>query len=326
MAEDDQRDGRPVTPDVPGTTSTSRTAPSNRTPGDRSTPGDSRNARRPVRSAPIRRGRGANKAAPKPTAPVESVEESVAGGAGPEVPVVPESTAPAEPVIAAEPKSGSAVPAASESGAEPDPSEVEKTVSYRERRRARTAGKPTGSGKAAKAGSKRGIRYRGSGRRSPRAVIGVVVSIVVIVVCAVASVVFALGVSRQDELNDLRAEYSTFASQVLVNLTSMNPDNVDKTLTSVQEDTSGKVKQEVQNNIQQVAELVRDGKLETRSLILSSAVTKAEPDEGSVIMVFGWNQRSLDGEVPSQEKVFRWRVDMTRINGDLKMTDFEWVA
>ena len=55
-------------------------------------------------------------------------------------------------------------------------------------------------------------------------------------------------------------------------------------------------------------------------------MTKAEPDEGSVIMVFGWEQRSLDGKIPTQVQTFRWRVDMTRINGDLKVTNFEWVA
>ncbi|UCZ92470.1 hypothetical protein [Gordonia sp. WA4-43] len=308
-----------MTPDGPGTTSPSRSG------ADRAGSGDRRNAKRPVRSAPIRRGRPVGKkpstaavSTPAPEVPADASAAAVEPAAGVEdvarettsvaSPAKPDSTSPAEPDSA-------------EQAIAPDPSEVEKTVSYRERRRARTAAASTGTPKR-----KRGIRYRGSGRRSPRAVVGVVVALVVIVVCAIASVVFALGIARQDRTDDLRAEYSAFASQVLVNLTSMNPDTVDQTLTSVQEDTSGKVKQEVQNNIQQVAALVRDGKLETRSLILSSAVTKAEPDEGSVIMVFGWHQRSLDGEVPSQEKVFRWRVDMTRINGDLKMTDFEWVA
>lgn len=318
MADDDQRDGHPVTPDGPGTTSPSRSG------ADRAGSGDRRNAKRPVRSAPIRRGRPAGKKPSKPAAPVPPVDEP--GTAAEDVDSAsPTSAEPTQDATSTASPAADTAPEPESVAAEiaPDPSEVEKTVSYRERRRARTAAASASTGTPKR---KRGIRYRGSGRRSPRAVVGVVVALVVIVVCAIASVVFALGIARQDRTDDLRAEYSAFASQVLVNLTSMNPDTVDQTLTSVQEDTSGKVKQEVENNIQQVAALVRDGKLETRSLILSSAVTKAEPDEGSVIMVFGWHQRSLDGEVPSQEKVFRWRVDMTRINGDLKMTDFEWVA
>lgn len=318
MADDDQRDGHPVTPDGPGTTSP------NRSGADRAGSGDRRNTKRPVRSAPIRRGRPAGKKPSKPAEPVPPVDEP--GTAVKDVDSAsPTSAEPTQDATSTASPAADTAPDSESVAAEiaPDPSEVEKTVSYRERRRARTAAASASTGTPKR---KRGIRYRGSGRRSPRAVVGVVVALVVIVVCAIASVVFALGIARQDRTDDLRAEYSAFASQVLVNLTSMNPDTVDQTLTSVQEDTSGKVKQEVENNIQQVAALVRDGKLETRSLILSSAVTKAEPDEGSVIMVFGWHQRSLDGEVPSQEKVFRWRVDMTRINGDLKMTDFEWVA
>ncbi|OCH82512.1 MULTISPECIES: hypothetical protein [Gordonia] len=307
-----------MTPDGPGTTSP------NRSGADRAGSGDRRNTKRPVRSAPIRRGRPAGKKPSKPAAPVPPVDEP--GTAAEDVDSAsPTSAEPTQDATSTASPAADTAPDSESVAAEiaPDPSEVEKTVSYRERRRARTAAASASTGTPKR---KRGIRYRGSGRRSPRAVVGVVVALVVIVVCAIASVVFALGIARQDRTDDLRAEYSAFASQVLVNLTSMNPDTVDQTLTSVQEDTSGKVKQEVENNIQQVAALVRDGKLETRSLILSSAVTKAEPDEGSVIMVFGWHQRSLDGEVPSQEKVFRWRVDMTRINGDLKMTDFEWVA
>ena len=106
----------------------------------------------------------------------------------------------------------------------------------------------------------------------------------------------------------------------------MNPSNVDQVLKTVQEDTSGRVKQQLQDSTQQAVGLVRDTNVETKTSILSEAVTKAEPDEGSVIMVFGWEQRSLDGKIPTQVQTFRWRVDMTRINGDLKVTNFEWVA
>lgn len=318
MADDDQRDGQSVTPEGTGTTTPVTKSPTGTTP-NRTGSTDRRTTKRPVRSAPIRRGRSGVKkpadqsaAAPETETVVEaSADEAAAQGAVQPPADRAEKTATHE-VSLAKPDPGEEIA--------PDPSEVEKTVSYRERRRTRLASRTpekTGTGK---------VRYRGSGRRSSRTVVGVVVGIVLIVVCAVASVVFALGIARQDQQNDLRAEYSAFASQVLINLTSMNPDTVDQTLKSVQDDTSGKVKQEVQNNIQQVASLVRDGKLETKLIILSSAVTRSEPDEGSVIMVFGWHQQSLDGQTPAQDKVFRWRVDMTRINGELKMTDFEWVA
>ncbi|MHC3003781.1 hypothetical protein [Gordonia metallireducens] len=306
-----------MTPEGTGTTTPVSRNSTGTTP-NRTGSTDRRTTKRPVRSAPIRRGRSGGKkpveqlsAAPVTEKAVETPAEEAAARDAAETPTDRNAETATGAVSLTKPDTAEEIA--------PDPSEVEKTVSYRERRRNRLANTPEKRGKGK-------VRYRGSGRRSSRTVVGVVVGIVLIAVCAVASVVFALGIARQDQQNDLRAEYSAFASQVLINLTSMNPDTVDQTLKSVQDDTSGKVKQEVQNNIQQVASLVRDGKLETKSIILSSAVTKSEPDEGSVIMVFGWHQQSLDGQTPAQDKVFRWRVDMTRINGDLKMTDFEWVA
>lgn len=333
MAEDDQRDGQFVTPDV-STTTPAGAADTSEEMVEARAAGGSESRRRPVRSAPIRRGRGGSKKAGKPVADSAPRAETSAAAAADEDDRAENSTSEVTGAEVAQAGTGREEAASMVSldkpaagtdpvshdfaeEAAPDPSEVERTISYRERRRARLAA--TGPESS-------GVRYKGSGRTSARTVVGVVLSIVIIAVCAVASIVFALGIAHQDEVDDLRAEYSTFASQVLLNLTSMNPDTVDQTLESVQKDTSGKVKEEVQNNISQVASLVRDGKLETKTIILSSAVTKAEPDEGSVIMVFGWHQRSLDGQIPSQEKVFRWRVDMTRINGELKMTDFEWVA
>ncbi len=319
MADDDQRDGQSLTPEGTGTTTPVTKSPTGTTP-NRTGSTDRGTTKRPVRSAPIRRGRSGGKKPADQSATAPVAETAVDEAATQDAAARDDVATPAD--RDEETATGAVSLAKPDAGEEiaPDPSEVEKTVSYRERRRTRLASKTP-----QKAGRGR-VRYRGSGRRSSRTVVGVVVGIVLIVVCAVASVVFALGIARQDQQNDLRAEYSAFASQVLINLTSMNPDTVDQTLQSVQDDTSGKVKQEVQNNIQQVASLVRDGKLETKSIILSSAVTRSEPDEGSVIMVFGWHQQSLDGQTPAQDKVFRWRVDMTRINGELKMTDFEWVA
>ena len=63
-----------------------------------------------------------------------------------------------------------------------------------------------------------------------------------------------------------------------------------------------------------------------KSDALTLAALTGTDDEGSVIMVYGWEQRSLDGKAAPEYQTFRWRVDMTRINGELKMTNFEWVT
>lgn len=170
----------------------------------------------------------------------------------------------------------------------------------------------------------RGVAYRGRDSSSARRIVAAAVAVAVIVAAVVASVVFAVGISRQDRQTALRTEYSDFAKQVIVNLTSLDPDNTDEALKTLQNETSGRAQQQMQDSMKQATGLIRDQKITTKTTILSDAVTKAEPDEGSVIVVYGWEMTSPGQETTVQ--TFRWRVDLTRINGAVKMTNFEWVT
>ncbi|MGV9825826.1 hypothetical protein [Gordonia sp. NPDC003429] len=191
---------------------------------------------------------------------------------------------------------------------------VDAGLSYRERRARRQAGAPV----------TRTARVSRSRALGP--ILAVTAAVVVIVAATVASVLFAVGTARIDHRNELRAEYSAFARQMTINLTSLNPGNVDKALQTVQDKTSGAAQQRIRQSMAQVVSLIRDQKQTVSSQIISDAVTRSTPDEGSVILVYGWEMQPQD---PKQELVvqtFRWRIDITRINGDLKMTDFEWVT
>lgn len=293
---------------------------------------------RPVRSAPLRRGsKKRPPTGPDTTAPDEAGENAaVAGGsAGPDA-VIPEKVSGEQNTAAAgtddvvtetgdaageagsttEKTAAGAGTADQESG--PEPSQLERSLGYRERRRPRPVNKDTVT-------KDRGVAYRGKSV-APVRVIAVGLSVVVIVACAIVAVVAALGIERQNDRDELRAEYSNFASQVIVNLTSFNPKNTDNALKTLEKQTSGRAKTQISDSIQQVTSLVKSTNVETKATVLSSAVTKATDDEGSVIMVYGWEQRSLDGKAAPEYQTFRWRVDMTRINGELKMTNFEWVT
>ena len=76
----------------------------------------------------------------------------------------------------------------------------------------------------------------------------------------------------------------------------------------------------------QVTDLIRTQNQTVTSSVITDAVTKATDDEGSVIVVYGWEMKSQDPKQETVIQTFRWRVDITRINGDLKMTNFEWVV
>lgn len=45
-----------------------------------------------------------------------------------------------------------------------------------------------------------------------------------------------------------------------------------------------------------------------------------------MIVVYGWQMKPEDPKEETIVQTFRWRIDITRINGELKMTNFEWVT
>lgn len=290
----------------------------------------------PVRSAPLRRGRK-NKREPIGPAGIEPTEsatvsaelgestaEAVAGGSEP----TDSAAAPAEDTtevvegaddfteVPAEAVEPSAEPA--ERSAEPvDGTGEPAAVSYRERRAKRQGSTPS------RPVERRARVGRGAGGKW---VVAGVVCALFIVACVVASTFFAVGTSRLDHQNELRASYSGFARQMTIDLTSLNPGNVDKALQTVQDKTSGPAQQRIKQSMAQVTDLIRTQNQTVTSSVITDAVTKATDDEGSVIVVYGWEMKSQDPKQETVIQTFRWRVDITRINGDLKMTNFEWVV
>lgn len=236
----------------------------------------------PVRSAPLRRR--AEKAAPRPA-------RAATGGAA----------------------------TGSEAGSESAAELGEPTLSYRERRRARAGGTPTG----------RPVRTRP--RVSPWTVFWTISAVLLIALAAVGTAL-GIGVYRADQREALRVEYADFARQVAINLTTFTPDTVEETLAAARKDLSGRAAERLGETVDQVAGAVRNSDFESRTTVISEAVTEATPTEGKVIMVFGTSMRDLAPQDPAVEpgqvvevQTFRWWFQITRINGELKLTDFEWV-
>ena len=262
----------------------------------------------PVRSAPLRRGRKDKREPIKPaeSAPApEQLDENTAEAEAVEGAVEHPEAAAETAERTAEPAGRTAEPAG------------ESAVSYRERRAKRQGSTPS-----------RPVERRarvGRGKGGKWVVAGAVCALL-IVACVVASTFFAVGTSRLDHRNELRASYSTFARQMTIDLTSLNPGNVDKALQTVQDKTSGPAQQRIKQSMAQVTDLIRTQNQTVTSSVITDAVTKATDDEGSVIVVYGWEMKSQDPKQETVIQTFRWRVDITRINGDLKMTNFEWVV
>lgn len=302
MAEPDQPDSESVTSSESANSTESVTSSESGTSAESGTPSAATPVR-PMRSAPLRRGTKKQPSTPDSDTAAETTEDTA------------EAEADAAEADAAEADTGEADTGDQETG--PDPSELERSRGYRDRRLPRTRSADTSKDSA--------VAYRGRSVVPLRAIV-LAVSVVVIVACTVVAVLAAVGIARHDTKDRLRAEYSDFASQVIVNLTSFSPKTTDNALKTLEQQTSGRARTQISDSIEQVTSLVKSTNVETKTTVLSSAVTNATADEGSVIMVYGWEQRSLDGKAAPEYQTFRWRVDMTRINGQLKMTNFEWVT
>jgi Mce-associated membrane protein len=148
---------------------------------------------------------------------------------------------------------------------------------------------------------------------------------VLTVLLLAASIFFGVGAYRAQQREDLRAEYDAFAQQVTVNLTSLNKTNVDDIRKTLLDKTSGTAYENLSMVTQQIITQIEQHGIETQGRVLSSAVIEAEPDYGKVLMVLGWTQRIGNESSDVESQVFRWRVEMRRINGALKLTKFDWV-
>ncbi|MEP9395499.1 hypothetical protein ABLE94_25030 [Gordonia sp. VNK1] len=315
MAESDHRGG-----DRPVTSTTKDTAPEGAAPDEaaqvapvpvRSAPVKSA----PVRSAPLRRRKSGKKAASAAATPAAESDADVAadeptGGDSTDV----EATAPEKATVDLTKRAWSA-------DTTTDPDDLSAGLSYRERRRRRTAAQPAEPAPVAKVSALR--------RRSDRSVVYLVamsLSVLVIVGCLVASAVFTIAYGRVQHQRDLRAEYSSFAQQMTVTMTSLNPGNVDAAMKTMTDRTSGAAQQRLKDSMAQAVSLIRDQNLDVKSTVISDAVTKATDDEGTVILVYGWQMKPENPQEETIVQTFRWKIDITRINGELKMTSFEWVT
>ncbi len=237
----------------------------------------------------------------------------------------PTKAAAAKPAVA-EPDSDEADKDAFEDVADPgttettsDDEKAEKAEESKTTQRSETRDKPKAQDKPSKAGFVTVDRVD-----SRTALLGLGATALAVLLLA-ASIFFGVGAYRAQQREDLRAEYDAFAQQVTVNLTSLNKTNVDDIRKTLLDKTSGTAYENLSMVTQQIITQIEQHGIETQGRVLSSAVIDAEPDYGKVLMVLGWTQRIGNESNDVESQVFRWRVEMRRINGALKLTKFDWV-
>ncbi|GGF21819.1 hypothetical protein [Williamsia phyllosphaerae] len=260
-----------------------------------------------ARSVSASTGPRTNQSAPRKTAPINQIRRK-------------KSTPAAQPAVEAA-DTGTVTDTTSPEAA---PQRSGAAMSYRERRR---AGSPTDTGA-------RVVKKRADRSRLGLALAGVVAG-VLIVGLVVASVLFATGTDRIDDRAAQRAQYSAFARQMIVNLTSLSPTTIDQVTNTFETKTSGKALEQLQQSLQQTTDLVKSQGVTTKGTILSDAVVDSDADSATVMLVSGWTMDTpppAAGAAPPPAdqgpvvQTFRWKVSITMINGEMKMDNVEWVT
>ncbi len=186
--------------------------------------------------------------------------------------------------------------------------------------------KPEGLSYRARRGSvKAPMSASPSLKRQVLPAVGIALGAVLLIASIVLTIVFTTASSRIDDDRELRAGYDQFAQEVVMKMTTLNKENADSMYKFMQEHTSGRAQQQFRESMKQATDLIRQDNMKTTTTVAASAVEKADEDAGSVLVVFVW--QGIAPEAPQQPDVqtFRARISITRINDDLKMTNFEWV-
>ena len=145
-----------------------------------------------------------------------------------------------------------------------------------------------------------------------------------LIACVVLSAFFLVATARIHHTQELRDEYSSFAERTVTRLLTLDADNADEMYDFAMTETSGRAQQMFRDNMKQVADLVRQGDAKTETKVLAEGISRADDAEGTALMVIGWADKTASPEQPVL-LTYRWKVDMTRINGDLKLTNLEFV-
>jgi len=191
---------------------------------------------------------------------------------------------------------------------------------YRDRRRAASA-KPQAP-----------VRPRGSGRTMMSALLGVLAAVVLIAMI-VGTVLFATATNRIDSKEQSRQQYVDFAKQMVVNLTTLNPQNVDQLGQQVFDNLSGAALNQLQTNLPGFISAVQKYSYSSKGNIVAAAIARDDKNEpiadaksATVLIVSGYQATSPQDPKDALLNSFRWKLVVTKINGQLKVTDMQWVT
>ncbi|WP_240963127.1 hypothetical protein [Antrihabitans stalactiti] len=147
----------------------------------------------------------------------------------------------------------------------------------------------------------------------------------VVVVALAAAVVFLTHANDQTDQRDAqRQEYIQAARQVVLDLTTITPDNAKAVVDRILENATGEFKTEFDGRIDPFVSIVREAKVSTNGEIIDAGL-ESESGDGGVVLVAAKTMVTNAGSDTPQPRNFRLRVSITDVDGRLATSKVEFV-
>ena len=162
-------------------------------------------------------------------------------------------------------------------------------------------------------------------RKLKKWLLATVAAAAVVVVALAAAVVFLTYENHQTAEQDAkRQEYIQAARQVVLDLTTITPDNAKTVVDRILENATGEFKAEFDGRIDPFVSIVREAKVSTNGEIIDAGLESESGDSGVVLVAAKTMVTNAGSDTP-QPRNFRLRVIITDVDGRLATSKVEFV-
>ncbi|WP_239476896.1 hypothetical protein [Nocardia arizonensis] len=184
----------------------------------------------------------------------------------------------------------------------------------------RDAGEPASARKyAAPVGNESGAK------RSVGRILLAAAAIVLVIGAVAGAVVSVLAVRSADHRDERRGEYVQTARQAVLNLTTIRADSAKEDIDRILSLASGQFKSEFDGRVDPFMSIVQQAKVVSNGEVVEAAI-QSDDDDSAQVLVAAKQTLTNAGQAEPQTRYYRFRVTVTRSNGELTASKVEFVA
>jgi Mce-associated membrane protein len=159
---------------------------------------------------------------------------------------------------------------------------------------------------------------------APRLLIARGVAAVIVAALLAVILLEAIAVGRHQHRGSLRRDAIRVASAQVVDLTTIDPTQVDDRIADLRKRTTGDFRRQLQGISQTFRSVVRSGKVETAGDVVAVAVTSVTDRRAHVLVANRTTVTNTSAKQPTT-RAYRIRVDLLRVHDEWLVSGMEFV-